>query len=325
MEFRFFLHFCRAYRGTLLFLAILGCGGVGHAQRAAPKPIPPVRSLIAFVSTRDGQPEIYVMNPDGTGQTRVTSGIGSADNPSQSRDGRIVFQSNRDGNFEIYRVNRDGSDLTRLTKDAAKANVFDIQPAFSPDGKTIAWTSGRGGKTNIWLMDSTGRNQRQFTKDIRSSNTPAWTADSTRLGYFFDTGTGFRDSIQSLELRNVTTGQIIFSSKATTSSPTHLRFNFDTSQAIYSGGTLGFSTLRRYDFASGQESRGPKLPPEDAGRNRAPDFSPDGHSIIWDGLASDNPDDIVQGRVTTQIFRADTEGRAITSLTNRGANFSPDW
>ena len=71
---------------------------------------------IAFVSNRDGNYEIYVMNSDGTGQTRLTHDPGEDTWPVWSPDGRrIAFASDRDGNYEIYVMNADGTNQTRLT------------------------------------------------------------------------------------------------------------------------------------------------------------------------------------------------------------------
>src|SRR5687768_8901168 len=75
---------------------------------------------IAFTSTRDGRAEIYVMKPDGTGQTRLTNEAGGNSQPSISPDGnRIVFVSGRNGNPEIYVMNSDGTNPFRLTNDLA--------------------------------------------------------------------------------------------------------------------------------------------------------------------------------------------------------------
>ena len=55
---------------------------------------------------------------------------------------------------------------------------YEVQPRFSPDGKTIAFTSDRDGADNIWLMDADGKNRRQLTKEtVRLVNTPSWTPD----------------------------------------------------------------------------------------------------------------------------------------------------
>ena len=79
---------------------------------------------IAFHSSRDGNNEIYLMNPDGSDQTRLTFDSRSDQRPDISPDGRrIVFSSNRitetnpTGDFEIFVMNADGSDLRRVTPD----------------------------------------------------------------------------------------------------------------------------------------------------------------------------------------------------------------
>src|SRR5437667_8781004 len=72
---------------------------------------------IAFVSDRDGNNEIYTMNADGTGVTRLTidTVVSHNDlNPAWSPDGtKIAFASDRDGNYEIYSMNAYGTGVTR--------------------------------------------------------------------------------------------------------------------------------------------------------------------------------------------------------------------
>jgi len=63
---------------------------------------------IAFMSSRDGNDEIYIMNADGSGQTRLTDNPAYDAAPVWSPDGqRIAFYSTRDGNSEIYVMNAD--------------------------------------------------------------------------------------------------------------------------------------------------------------------------------------------------------------------------
>jgi TolB protein len=87
----------------------------GTPGLTATAPLPPDGSKIVFTSKRDGNYEIYVMNADGSGQTRVTDDPAGDHYPTWSPDGtKIAFASKRDGDFDIYVMNPDGSGQTRL-------------------------------------------------------------------------------------------------------------------------------------------------------------------------------------------------------------------
>jgi Tol biopolymer transport system component len=131
----------------------------------------PDGKLIAFVSNRDGNDEIYVMNADGSNQRRLTDTPSSDSEPNWSPDGKyIAFDSNRDGNTEIYVMNADGSNQRRLTNDT----IDNFQPDWSPDGKNIAFVSNRDGNREIYVMNADGSNQTRLTNNTVSDYDPVW-------------------------------------------------------------------------------------------------------------------------------------------------------
>ena len=131
----------------------------------------PDGTRLTFISDRDGNYEIYVMNADGSDQDRITNNTAADMDPEWSPDGgRIAFVSDRDGNEEIYLMNSDGSDQMRLTNNGAT----DYDPAWSPDGEKIAFTSNRDGNDEIYTMDSDGSHQTRLTHHPASDVHPIW-------------------------------------------------------------------------------------------------------------------------------------------------------
>ncbi|MBI2504746.1 MAG: PD40 domain-containing protein [Candidatus Latescibacteria bacterium] len=149
-----------------------------------------IAGKIAFASDRDGNQEIYTMNADGTGLTRLTSHDFVDYNPSWSPDGnRIAFRSQRTGNGDIYAVNEDGSGLTRLTSHPAADGL----PSWSPDGAKIAFISNRDGNLNfdIHTMNADGSGVTRLTSDGALDTDPSWSPNGMKIVFTsFRTGNG---------------------------------------------------------------------------------------------------------------------------------------
>ncbi|MPZ64293.1 MAG: hypothetical protein GEU83_01775 [Pseudonocardiaceae bacterium] len=142
-------------------IPIGGCCGAAHRAPAAGKPHrgdrngpthglrpagaasqrgrPGANGLLACESFRDGDAEVYTVQPDGSDVTRLTSAPSENRGTSWSPDGEsITFNTNRDGgDFEIYSIRPDGSGTQRLTDSPGE----DSGPVYSPDGDQIAFQS----------------------------------------------------------------------------------------------------------------------------------------------------------------------------------------
>lgn len=132
---------------------------------------PGANGRIVFSSNRDGNDEIYVMNPDGSQRVDLTRNPASDTTPEWSPSGtqiEIAFASNRSGEYEIYLMNADGSGVTQLTSVG-----FNTRPVFTSDGQYIVFTSARDGNFEIYRMRVDGSEQTNLTNNPADDQLPA--------------------------------------------------------------------------------------------------------------------------------------------------------
>jgi TolB protein len=173
----------------------------------------PDGTQIAFRSERSGEPEIWLMNADGSGQHRLTAGLSPAwspdgstiafsgvsglslidangshrrtlphteggEYPSWSPDGTsIAFNSNLSGDHVMYIARADGSKVVELTRSGEGWQV-----AWSPDGRSILFTSHRDhldNYTDVYVMRPDGSGVRRLTRN--RAYTPAWSPDGRHI------------------------------------------------------------------------------------------------------------------------------------------------
>ncbi len=128
---------------------------------------------IVFVSERDGNGNIYIMDIDGKNQRRLTQNGGRNVNPSWSPDGmRILYYSypKINGHREFWVMDADGQNQKRLTQN----NADDFIDGWSPDGNKIVFNSERDGNDEIYIMDADGENQRNLTQNNADDFMPSW-------------------------------------------------------------------------------------------------------------------------------------------------------
>jgi Tol biopolymer transport system component len=173
---------------TIVLPAVLSLGLIAglllpfsSASRAREAGATAQNGKIAFTSNRDRNVEIYVMNSDGSGQTRLTDNLDFDGDPAWSPDGtRIVFTSTRDGNEEIYVMNANGTNQTRLTNNA----FLDRTPAWSPDGAEIVFASNRDGTTfEIFAMNANGTLPKNISVSggLADFQDPDWSPDGSKI------------------------------------------------------------------------------------------------------------------------------------------------
>jgi len=152
-------------------------------------------AVAALVTWRAAYHAVAASAPQVTKLGRITPPTARAEWPSWSPDGHLLaYASDRSGDFEIYVRRGEGGQDINITGDPGQ----DIQPAFSPDGGSIAFISTRASKTgliriggtlsrnsrtyggDLWVVPSLGGAARRLAAD---ANYPAWRPDGRALLY----------------------------------------------------------------------------------------------------------------------------------------------
>ena len=121
----------------------------------------PTGKQIAFTSDRTGSPQIWIMNDDGSEPHKITT-ESKCDRPtwSISPNNEIAYASQTGAGFDIRLY-----DVAKGTSSTITDGIGSNEsPAFSPNGRHIAFTSTRAGKAQIFMIDRDGNNLRQITR-----------------------------------------------------------------------------------------------------------------------------------------------------------------
>jgi dipeptidyl aminopeptidase/acylaminoacyl peptidase len=138
---------------------------------------------LAFLSFRDENFEIYAINLDGTGLTRLTDNPASDLTPAWSPDGsKIAFFSDRDGQLNLFVMESDGNHQIRL---AQKIEAIDNRsaPAWSPDSQKIAFVANNPSENlfEIYVINIDGSGLVQLTQG--GAINPAWSPDGRQIAF----------------------------------------------------------------------------------------------------------------------------------------------
>ncbi len=291
-------------------LVAAACGGDGGGPVYVGEP----SGRIAFMSERDGNREIYVMDASGANQTNRTNSAYLDDEPWWSPDGTgVVFASFR-GPSDLYTMNADGSDLRKLTDDPA----VDGGPRWSPDGSRIAFYSFRQESAGLlWVIETDGTDPHPLLfEQVADPETPCaggfpgdWFPDGSRILF-----RGSQGSIRATQICSVAADgsdiQIVLSEEGVTSefptiSPDGQRIALTSDR----GGNREIYTMNI-------DGSGLRAVTDHSALDQYPVWSPDGQ---WIAFHSDRDGDL-------EIYIVRPDGSDLRQLTNNTVpDMNPSW
>jgi len=305
--------------GTMVIFVFLSIQLTSTPVHAA---FPGVNGKIAFTTTRNGNAEIFTMNPDGTNQTNLTNSPVSGDsNPQWSPDAtKIVFDSSRTGSPQIFVMNADGSEVTQLSDNTAD----EFLPDWSPDGTKIAFVSNRDqrgdcnyvGNCEIYVMNADGSNLTRLTStpNLVLDFNPKWSPDGSKITFFRGTAFSPHD-IWVMDADGSNQTQLTNFGSSFNGLVTGLDWSPDGTKIVYA--RTGGGALSDIWVMSADGSNQVNLTNTPGFDDSSPAWSPDGSLIVFQSTR-----DVAAG----QLYTMNPDGSNVTRLTfSSGPDYGPDW
>lgn len=274
---------------------------------------------IAFASTRGGNPQIWVINSDGTNQLPLTNvGVGACQ-PTWSADGlKLAYISPCTGsgiretypNARIYILDLQ----TKETLQIPSSSLSDYQPTWSPDGKTIAFSTVGERQTVIALYDVESGTRTDLTMRGGKNIFPAWSPDSTQIAYIATTSGS--EVLWLMQADGI--GQRLYISLETKVRYENPAWSTDGSTLVFTkiGGGIAVSRLHASPISS--EGAVEVALSEDLLPRTDASYSPDGLWLVFDAWLDGSNHDIY-------IAPPDNLAAARQLTTNAANDFHPAW
>ena len=265
-------------------------------------------SRIYFVSSRSGAKEVWQMDYDGANQKQITHLGTMALSPHASPDGsRIAFSgvSNVEWQILMYSL-----ELNRAVS-FPRFQGTNLSPAWSSDGKWLAFSSSRAGDSEIYVADVMGSNPRRLTNSKGPDVSPTWNPKTNAQIAWVSGRTGL-PQIYTMESDGTNVVRMTDQGYAVSPSwsPNGQLLAFAWVRH-YGPGAPGASDIYVMDVASKQWVQ----LTHDGGRNDFPTWSPDGRHIAFQSNRTGK----------TQIWSMLADGSQARQLTTAGQNSQPNW
>lgn len=263
-------------------------------------------SKIAFISDRDANKELYVMDWDGRRQVRLTANKSLDLSPSWDPEGqRIAYVSYKRGGPEIYVMDAYAG---REVLFAGGRGASFFSPEWTPDGRSVVFNSSLDGESELYIRDGSGGEMRRLTFSRGIDTSPSFAPDGRRLA-FNSSRTGspqiYIMDADGLNAERVSRGQMLGSYNSCPS------WSPDGSRVAFCSRKGGFFHVFTIDVADGQLKRLTSGP----SNNEEPCWSPDGRHIAFTSDRSG----------TRQIYIMNADGARQRAVTRTGNNVSPTW
>lgn len=259
-------------------------------------------SKIVFVSDRDGNDELYMMDYDGQNQTRLTFNRTRDYMPAWSADGRkIAYTSYAEMRVGLYLLDIYEGNRTEVISEGTN-----FAPAFSPDGKKLAFCStAQDGNSEIYVATSEGKDIKRLTFNSAIDTAPSWSPTNREIAFTSDRGGTPQIYIMDAEgsnVRRVSFGGSYHDAPAWSPTGDRIAYVSRVDQIV----DIFVLNLRTSQITKLTESNA---------NNESPSWSPGGRHLVF----SSNLDG------TTQTYTIDYDGLNIKRLTSKGKNKLPDW
>jgi TolB protein len=163
----------------------------GAAQRVSQHPglnlggtMSPTGGSIALTMSKDGNSELYLIDPNGTIKSRLTNNQAIDGSPSWSPGGnQLAFVSSRAGGPQVYRMSASGGGASRLTRRGSYNQTPDWSPGEGEDGGWVAYAGRDGANFDIFAVNVDSGQLKRLTQGGGRNTDPSWAPDGRLIAF----------------------------------------------------------------------------------------------------------------------------------------------